>query len=284
MRSREARPVRLRAVRAPLSSCLSDGCRFSRGYDAGVVFSAPPGTRSLAPVYVFATDAALGYPHLSKHFPWLTGDAVVEQLRLAWRPARLTVATTSPHTQVWVVDHPALEATFDHERVKLIAKPCSAYGGSDHCCGGCERRDLPDRMTLRSVLPWERFGFVDVVYTDVTDVERTEYLTDQPDDWIGATFEILSPAQIRRWPRSRPSSQREGSERKHGFHYAVPLAIGGKRVTTRVVADPAQSDEIAADAADFARRHDVSFRRRATNGLLQAYFTPRRLAPRPRGG
>lgn len=284
MRSRGARPVRLRAVRAPLSSCLFDGCRFSRGYDAGVVFSPPPGAPSLAPVHVFATDAAVGYPHFSKHFPWLTGDAVVEQLRLAWRPARLTVARTSPHTQVWVVDHPALEATFDHERVKLVAKPCSGYGGSSHCCGGCRRQDLPDRMTLRSVLPWERFGFVDIVYTEVTDVERTEYLSGQPDDWIGATFEIVSPAQIRRWPRSRPSSRHEVSQPNRGFHYAVPLAIGGKRVTTRVVADPAQSDEIAADAADFARRHDVRFRWRATNGLLHAYFTPRRLAPRPRGG
>jgi hypothetical protein len=252
----------LRRVRLPPLSCQLDGCRFSLGYDTWVSFAAPAGTASLAPLLVFATDATLGYPHYVKHFPWLTGTAVVEQLRMAWRSARLTVAQGREDALVWVVEHGALVETFDDERIKLIAKPCSSYRRDKHCCSGCTR-ERPDRMTLRSVQPWAAFGFDEVLHTDVDDVDVAEYLSDQPERWIGMAFEI---ARRPPWRNPWPSE----------FHYEVPIVADGRVVLARVLASRAQATALDGDPEAFCRDHVVVFSPRGARGMLKAYFVRRR--------
>lgn len=211
---------------------------------------------------VFATDVTLGYPHYVKHFPWLTGVAVVEQLRMAWRSAKLTVARGREDALVWVIDHDALSETFDDDRIKLIAKPCTSYRHGKHCCSGCTS-ERPDRMTLRSVQPWAAFGFDDVLYTDVDDVDVAEYLSDQPEHWIGMVCDI---ARRPPWRNPWPSE----------FHYEVPILADGRVVLARVVASSAQSRALDTDPAAFCRDHAVVFSPRRVRGVLKAYFVRRR--------
>lgn len=243
--------------------CLVDGCRFAGGYARDVVFAAPPAARDVPPMHVFASDAKLGYPHLAKHFAWLTGVAVVEQLRMAWRSAKHTVMSQRGGPLVWVVDHDAFEATFAGARLTLVSKACTSYKPGARCCTGCREVELPARITLRSVTHRPQIQPADVLYTDITTISIKEYLADQPERMRGRQFEIAHEPPLRRpWPKYR-------------YHYQVPVLVEDAVKLTRVVATAEERALIEADEARFVRTRDVLFSSRNPNGTLRATFVER---------
>lgn len=250
----------------PPPQCLVDGCRFSGGYARDVVFAAPPAARGVPPMLVFASDAKLGYAHLGKHFPWLTGVAVVEQLRMAWRSAKHTVISERGGPVIWVVDHEAFEATFDGARLTLVSKACASYKPGVRCCAGCREEALPAQMTLRSVTQRSRNRTADVLYTDITTMSVEEYLADQPEWMRGRQFPIAREPRLGRpWRRGR----------KYAYHYQVPVLVEGFAKLTRVVATAEERALIETDEPRFVRTRDVMFSSRNPNGTLRAAFVSR---------
>lgn len=251
----------------PPPQCLVDSCRFSGGYARDVTFTAPPAARGVPQIRVFASDAKLGYPHFGKHFPGLTGVAVIEQLRMAWRSARHTVMSEREGGPLfWVVDHDAFEATFDGTRLTLVSKRCTSYTPGVRCCAGCQEDALPALMTLRSVTQRSRNRPAKVLYTNVTTMSMAEYLADQPEWMRGRQFPIAREPRLRRpWRKGR----------KYSHHYEVPVLVEGVAKLTRVVATAEERALIETDEARFIRTHDVVFSSRNPNGTLRAAFVVR---------
>lgn len=247
-----------------LTGCLFDGCRFSRGYVPDVTLGPLTRAPTLPTVFVFETDKALGYRHYRKHFPGLTGIDVLEQLRMAWTSATHTVLREREKALIWVVDHEAFDRVFDSERVNIITKACSGYSEvGHHCCKGCARTDRPDRTTVRSVRPWSQVrANRRVLHTDLPRTYLPEYLSEQPDRWIGVRAAI-------------DSSQAFENPWQKKFHYRVQVIVDGTPATVRVVATKEQSELIDANEAGFAGTHDVIFTSRLPSGQLKASFVRR---------
>jgi hypothetical protein len=245
------------------SYCAVDHCRFSLGYASDVRLG-PLGRAPRLPVLqVFASEAASGYEHYHKHLALPSGRDVLELLRLAWKSARHVVLPGRERAIVWIVEHDVLDRyLLTGSRVKLIAKTCSAYTGNAHCCTGCAR-DRPQAMTLRSVQSWSQVvNRAPSLHSDVAQDDLDEYLSDQPDSWIGRQFAIAGVGGFRNpWRKE--------------FHYLVPVQIEASIVDVRVVAEMPHSDAIDADEAAFARSHDVIFTGRLPNRTLAARFIRR---------